>query len=165
MASTDKSAELPSNGAAESKPMAVLVTLFSGWMIPGLGFALHERYVRGILPFVLLNLTFWIGVSMHGGVVWPVWTWADPGFNLVNNLTFIIQLGNGLPALLSLIANQSGGGGPLGFLVARPSHHLYDLSSFYLMVSGAMNYFVVCNTYDRLFCPQFANREVQHEAE
>ena len=143
-------AELPRLSSRHS-PVEVALTLLLAWLVPGAGFLAHGRIGRGLTLFIALHLTFVLGVLMHGGVAWPVWSASDPGFNIVNNLTFIIQLGNGLPSLASLYATAKGAHGWLSFLAADLSHPLFDLSSFYLLVAGAMNYFAVCNTYDRLF--------------
>ena len=70
---------------------------------------------------------------------------SDEGFNLIHNFTFIVQLGAGLPALLSLYAQYL----PGSLLIGVPSSPYYELGGYYLIVSGAINYFAVCNLYDR----------------
>ncbi|MCX7012984.1 MAG: hypothetical protein NTW86_10580 [Candidatus Sumerlaeota bacterium] len=138
----------PQGGGRRLGPAPALLL---GWLIPGAGFIAHGRLGRGATLFVALHLTFALGLLLHGGVVWPVWSLSDPAFNIVNNLTFIVQMGGGLGALASLAVNLTGSHGPLAFLAADPMHPLFDLSSVYLLVVGAMNYFVVCNMYDRFF--------------
>jgi len=146
-----KSRTKPPAASLQASPVEVGSTLALAWLVPGGGFLVHGRVWRGLALFLVVNLTFFIGILMHGGVAWPIWSSSDQGFNVVNNLTFIIQLGDGLSSLASLYASSRGAGGWLSILSADPSHPLYDLSSFYLLVAGAMNYFIVCNTYDRLF--------------
>ena len=101
----------------------------------------------------------------------------DPGradFNLINNFTFIIQLGAGLPALASLAAQfvpflpawaqllvQSI---HLTELAGIPPHPYYELGSYYLIVAGAINYFAVCNLHDRILRPQ-ARYQAQEQPE
>jgi hypothetical protein len=140
-------------------PQRVAGVLLLAWLVPGAGFLVSGLWRRGLTLFIVLNLTFAIGLAVHGGVVWPVWRWSDDGFNIVSNLSFIIELGAGLPSLVSLWADPQGWGDALSFLAADPSHPLYDLSSFYLLIAGAMNYFVVCNTYDRLFAGRLETAE------
>jgi len=135
-----------------ANPVWVALTLSVAWLIPGGGFLIHGRIVRGLILLGMLSITFVLGVALDGGLVWPVWSIRDPGFNIVNNLSFIIQLGAGVPALVSLAAGAGVEALP-GWLAADASSSLFDLSGFYLLVAGAMNYFVVCNTYDRLFGP------------
>ena len=116
------------------------------WLIPGSGFVLRKHYARGVVLFLLINVTFMIGVLLHGAVVWPIWNRHIEGFNIVNNLTFMVQLGNGLLSLLSLVGHSLT---PNRVLTGQEWHAYFDLASFYLLVSGGMNYFVVCYFYDR----------------
>ncbi len=116
------------------------------WLIPGSGFVLRKHYARGVVMFLLINVTFMIGVLLHGAVVWPIWNRHIEGFNIVNNLTFMVQLGNGLLSLLSLVGHSLT---PNGVLTGQEWHAYFVLASFYLLVSGGMNYFVVCHFYDR----------------
>ena len=120
------------------------------WLIPGSGFVLRKHYARGVVLFLLINVTFMIGVLLNGAVVWPIWNRHIEGFNIVNNLTFIVQLGNGLLSLLSLVGHSFR---PNGVLTGQEWHAYFDLASFYLLVSGGMNYFVVCH-----FCDRFSGR-------
>jgi len=116
------------------------------WLIPGSGFVLRKHYARGVVLFLLINVTFMIGVLLNGAVVWPIWNRHIEGFNIVNNLTFIVQLGNGFLSLLSLVGHSLR---PNGVLTGQEWHAYFDLASFYLLVSGGMNYFVVCHFCDR----------------
>jgi hypothetical protein len=118
------------------------------WLIPGSGFLLKKAYVRGAVLFAIIMVTFAIGVALGGGVIWPVWIPGTEGFNIVNCLTFIVQLGGGVPALISLASDLDLG---LAFLRGREWRGVFDLASFYLLISGAMNYFVVMNFYDRYY--------------
>jgi TM2 domain-containing membrane protein YozV len=121
--------------------------LFLSWLIPGSGFVLRKQYVRGIVLFLLINVTFMIGVFLHGAVAWPIWNpRTEEGFNIVNNFTFIVELGNGLLSLLSLVGHQLM---PNRMLTGQEWNANFDLAAFYLLVSGGMNYFVVCHFYDR----------------
>jgi hypothetical protein len=141
--------QLPSQSQS-ANPVWAALTLAVAWLVPGGGFLINGRIARGAVLFLILNLTFILGAILDGGVVWPAWSLRDPGFNIVNNLSFIIQLGAGLPAVLSLAAGLGAGNLPV-WLAADASSSLFDLSGFYLLVAGAMNYFVVCSTYDHLF--------------
>ena len=116
------------------------------WLIPGSGFVLRRHYARGVVLFLLINVTFMIGVLLHGAVVWPIWNPRIEGFNIVNNLTFMVQLGNGLLSLLSLVGHSLT---PNGVLTGQEWHAYFDLGSFYVLASGGMNYFVICHFYDR----------------
>jgi len=116
-----------------------------GWLVPGSGFFLLDRKYRfrGILFLVVIHATFVAGVALRGGAVWPSWSFADPSF-IVNDLTFLMQMLGGWPALFSLGAHFAGWS-----IAADQAHTLYELGSFYCLVAGALNYFVVCQSLSR----------------
>lgn len=121
--------------------------VFLNWALPGVGFILAGRKTRGLIQMGLVFVTFAIGLLLRGGVIW---SWGqDASFNLVNIITYIIQMGAGLPAIVSMVAHLNGYA-PLGGV---PPHGYFELGSFYLVVAGALNYFATCNLYDRLVKP------------
>ena len=120
------------------------LTLLS-WLIPGAGFLVLRQYARAAALFLLIETPFVIGVLLTGSVLLPAWTPGDWGFNIVNSLTFITQMGNGLLGGVWLIGGRMGA----EFFQGQEWGALFDLASFHIMVSGAMNYFAVCNFYDR----------------
>jgi hypothetical protein len=122
------------------------------WIIPGGGFMVFGRWARGLANFTLITLTFVLGLALHGSVTWPSWSTRDENFNLINNLTLIVQLGSGLPAFFSLMATQAGDSvkGVVSWLAGQQNHPCYELGSYYLIVAGALNYFAIGNFYDRL---------------
>lgn len=134
--------------------------LLLDWLIPGLGFWLAGRRARGAMQAWMVILTFLLGLLLHSGVAWPSWSPSAPDFNLINNFTFVVQLGAGLPALLSLLSQSV----PQLGLAGQPVHPYYELGGYFLIVAGAVNYFAVCNFYDRLMHPRSRFRE-QEESE
>jgi len=121
------------------------LTLFLGWLVPGCAYLLLERrhWRRGLVFLVALHLTFFIGIGLHGGVLWPVWNPRDAAFSFVNNLIFLAQLGAGWPALLSLLAHFEG----WRFAAAEP-RVLYELGSFYCFVAGVLNLLIISQSLD-----------------
>ena len=97
------------------------------WVVPGLGFFLMGRRARGLAHFFLIVVTFLIGLGLHGGVAWPAWTPARPDFNLMNNFTFLVQIGSGLPGLASLLGGLAG----LQWLGGLPEHPYYELGGVF----------------------------------
>lgn len=138
-----------------------------GWLIPGLAFALCGRLRRGLVHFLLVATTFAAGIALHGSVVWPIWSTRAPEFNLINNFTFIVQIGAGLPALASFWATRAGESfpGAWRWLAGSPEHPHYELGSYFLIVAGALNYFAVRNFYDRIVNPDspFVDQEKSAE--
>lgn len=139
----------PSNAAASaSRPRVGWDAVVLNWALPGVGFILAGRKARGLTQMAVVLVTFAFGLLLRGGVIWPSWA-QDASFNLVNIITFIIQMGAGLPAIVSMIAHLAGFD-PLGGV---PSATYFELGSFYMVVAGALNYFATCNLYDRLVKP------------
>jgi len=71
------------------------------------------------------------------------------GFNLVTILTFFTQLFNGGLSILSFLPEVLGRGAAV--LPYDETNQWADLGSFYLLVSGGMNYFVLTSTYDHFY--------------
>ena len=127
-------------------PLPGPVLILLSWLVPGLGFMLCGRKSRGLAVFVLIMVTFLLGLVAHGGVVWPTWSTSDESFNLMNNLIFLVQMLAGAPALVSLAASRM----EIGFLGGAPEHAFFELGSYYLVVAGALNYFAATNFHDRI---------------
>lgn len=157
-----------SSAGAVRQPKWLVV--FLSWLIPGYGFYVHGFRKRAIFFFVSLELTFFVGVALHGLVLFPVFDWTKEGFNVVSILTFLTQMCNGLLGIISVIPDlvvQFGQQNTDGTLsLARKvalfgyneTHHWADLGSFYLLISGGMNYFVLASTYDHFYGRKAAGR-------
>lgn len=135
--------------------------LIIGWMFPGACFIMKKKYLRGAFFFIILNLTFLLGVFLKGSVITPVFNPNSEGFNIVNLLTFFVQIGNGFFSAISLAASeymlrvpswqQESASRIIRFLSGQESYAYFDIASFFMLVSGAMNYFVVTNFYDQYY--------------
>jgi hypothetical protein len=130
--------------------------LIGSWFLPGFGFFRRKQYARAIILFIMIELTFFLGLSLQGSVSLPVLDAS--GGSIISSLTFIIQLFNGVSGLLSLGAvlwDQSlaakglVAGTWIKFFSGSQPHAFFELGAFYLLVSGAMNYFSIMNFYDR----------------
>jgi hypothetical protein len=127
-----------------------IALVVGSWLVPGLGFVIKGNYWRGLIIFCLLNGTFFLGLLLHGTIMVPEYRYSEPAFNIVNLLLFVGQIGNGGASLLSqffLTPDQP----HLGILTPSDRNPWFDLAGLYLLVSGCMNYFCVCNFYDRYF--------------
>lgn len=117
------------------------------WLIPGSGFIMKGKYLRGFTLFSIITLIFFIGILMHGEVSLPNISPKDWGYNIMSVLSFAISLGSGFLSILSLLSIHF----KLGLVNGLSYHPLYELALFFIVVAGAMNYFVVCNFYDRYY--------------
>lgn len=113
---------------------------------------LFGRWARGTAHFVTIGLTFGLGLALHGSVLWPTWSVSSEEFNLINNFTFVTQMGSGLPAVASFLVSRvtNAEPGAMSWLGGIQSHTNFELGSYYLIVAGALNYFAIGNLYDRL---------------
>lgn len=136
--------------------MPLALDVVGSWLIPGLGFFRRGRYARAIALFLVIEGTFCIGLFLNGSVTPPILDFSGGG--IISILTFLIQLANGLVSILSLGAHFWSGalvnqglvpGQILKFFSGIQTHAFFELGGFYLLVSGAMNYFAVINFYDR----------------
>ncbi len=140
MSTPESSPELPHRPLGES-----CVTLVLAWLVPGLGHIFQRDVRRGIILLVIVQATFGLGLLLHGAVLWPVLNPSDWGANALNCLTFLMQLGNGLAALVCL-----GAGWTLPHWAdATRAHTLFELGSVYLLVAGAVNHLTLGMLYDR----------------
>lgn len=139
------------NSPIELRGTKAYWALVLSWLIPGGGFIMLGQWARGLTYLAIVVVTFSLGLALHGGLVWPSWSIQSEEFNLINNFTFLTQLGGGLPALLSFFSTHPALQGlpPWRFMAAEMNHPNYELGSYYLIVAGAMNYFAVGNFYDR----------------
>jgi len=127
-----------------------VVLAISSWFVPGLGFVLQRNYWRGVAIFLLISSTFLIGLLLHGTVLMAEFHYRSPSFNIVSLLTFLGQMGNGGASLVCLAHDKWN----WGLFQPIETDPRFDVATLYLLVSGCMNYFCVCNVYDRYVARQ-----------
>ncbi len=132
-----------------SPKKSAVIPMTLSWLIPGYGFMRNGLVGRGIFFFLVLQITFLIGTWLRGSVLVPEFNFREPGFNLVNILTFITQMFNGGLGLLSMLPELTSPSAAL--LPYDESAPWADLGAFYLLVSGGMNYFVLIGTWDHFY--------------
>jgi hypothetical protein len=113
--------------------LAVVAPLV-GWLIPGGGHILLQRYVRGLLLLVSVVAMFVIGLGMHGRIYKP------NGGDILDILGFVGDVGSGALYFLArimewgdnLAANAAADygktflivAGLLNFIAAADAHHI-----------------------------------------
>jgi len=119
------------------------------WLLPGAGYGLKRDWLLFAINFGLIQGVFLVGMlCLQGAVVVPELNRASPEFALINVLVFAAQLMNGLLGLVSLVGTSSNP----GFLGNSLTSWQSDLGTFYLLISGALNIFVVLGIMDRYYC-------------
>lgn len=138
----------------------LILEIFLGWLIPGSCYWLKRDWLRGTILFGVLTATMLMGLGLRGGVQWPVWNPKIEGFNLINILTFLTQIGGGAIPAASMVTDWAHlgkiglsleGSGVLRFFHGDEIAPTYELGTFFLLVAGAMNYFSVVGFYDRFY--------------
>lgn len=123
------------------------------WVVPGSGWFLVGERARAWALVLLLNGVFLLGLGLKGAVIVPEFNFRSPTFNIINVLTFSVQVGAGGPSFLSLGARDMQAKGndsaPVRFLAGKESAAVHDLGAFHLLLVGALNYFACCALYDR----------------
>ena len=137
----------------------MLGELVLSWLIPGSGFMLRRDFYRGLAIFVMVTLTFFLGLGLKGSVVFPVLSPGSEGFNVINILTFLAQLGYGAMSLLCLGSCRLG----MPFLQGLQSYAFFDIAAFYLIIAGSLNYLMLFNYYDRHLASTQARPKKQAE--
>ena len=136
----------------KASPQEKLFVMVMSWLVPGFGFYRNGLKARGVFFFITLELTFLVGACFRGSVLLPDFSPHSEGFNLVAILTFFTQMFNGLLGLVSLVPDLLGRFGlRFSILPYNETSQWYDLGSFYLLISGGMNYFVLTSTYDHFY--------------
>jgi hypothetical protein len=133
----------------QDKKLGALQVMLLSWLFPGFGFFYHGMKRRGIFFFIVLEVTFLVGAAMQASILKPEYNYYREGFNLVAILTSFTQMFNGRLGLISLMPDllQS----HFHILPYNETSSWFDLGSFYMLVSGGMNYFVLVNTYDYFY--------------
>lgn len=115
----------------------ILIGVIS-WFFPGAGHLVQKRWKRGIVISAVVWLMFIIAIA-SGGAYYPGFEFKDGG--LLYLLNVFARLGNGLGALISVIASAS------------PSPNVAALATFeyggrFLEAAGLLNYLAAIDAVD-----------------
>jgi hypothetical protein len=115
----------------------ILIGIIS-WFFPGAGHLVQKRWKRGIVISAVVWLMLIIALA-SGGAYYPGFEFKDGG--LLYLLNVFARLGNGLGALISLVASAS------------PSPNVAALATFeyggrFLEAAGLLNYLAAIDAVD-----------------
>ncbi|MDI6785050.1 MAG: hypothetical protein QME64_13270 [bacterium] len=136
---TRRSREQPVRPLTVVEKRNVLVVCGLGWLVPGSGHWYLGLMGKGSLFFLVLNGLFLWGMGLKGEIAFPVLQVSSPEFNIVNIFVFIFGLGNGLMAGLELTP---------WLRVGNLAAVTYEVGTLFMVVSGALNFFVVFDALD-----------------
>lgn len=105
----------------------------ASWLVPGLGYLLLRKWIRGALIVVSIFAMFFLGLGMQGQL------FGVNGKNLLDILGWIGDLCNGLPYMITRIAG--GGAGNLYTVTG-------DYGSMFLVASGLLNILAAADVRD-----------------
>jgi hypothetical protein len=108
-------------------PVAPILILLAGWLVPGAGHFLLRKWGRGLLLFVSILAMFCIGLGLHGKV------YAPNTSELLDILNFAGDLGTGV---LYFVARAM----DLGASSVQTA--VADYGSKFIVVAGLLN--VMC---------------------
>lgn len=104
-----------------------------GWLLPGMGYFLARKWVRGSLVFVCVIGMFCLGLAMHGKVF---------GFNTSNILDMLGWIGDLCAGALYFITRLVGGG------VGNSYSVIGDYGTNFLIAAGLLNLLAASDARD-----------------
>lgn len=115
-----------------------IIICIAGWFVPGLGYFVQGKVVRGAIIAGAIWLMFLIAV-ISGGAYYPGFDLKDGA--LLYLLNVFARFGNGLGAVISYV------------IAATPSKDVAALATFeyggrFLEVAGLLNYLAVLDSLD-----------------
>lgn len=134
-----ESNDYPAVTLTPTEQFTAVIICFVAWLIPGGGHFYLGKYNKSIAFFILLNGLFAWGMLLQGQIAFPIIDVESIEFNLVNILIFIFGFCNGGMTIINLIPLFHYGD------IAQP---LYEIGTLFMLVSGALNIFVLLNAWD-----------------
>src|SRR5436305_12019313 len=125
---TDKAKVAPS----ETLSMMSVLAPAIGWLVPGAGYMIQKRWIRGTLLFISIVTLFLLGLAMQGRI------YKANGGDILDMLGFIGDVGAGGLYILTL-ANDWGQGA-IAFATA-------DYGTKFMIVAGLLNFIAVADAY------------------
>jgi hypothetical protein len=110
-----------------------VVAMIAAWLVPGLGHIYLKRRMRGLLFFVVVMVSIWLGCSLQGILYRPLA--GQP----LTTLATLGSMGMGIPYFVLSI-----GRGYTGDIVSPG----YEYGTAFLLTAGLMNWLLVLDAWD-----------------
>lgn len=104
-----------------------------GWLFPGMGYFVHQKWVRGLLVFVSVVGMFGIGLALHGQLY---------AFNTGEVLDILGWVGDFCAGGLYFITSALGGG------AGNPYTVMGDYGTKFLIAAGLLNLLAASDARD-----------------
>lgn len=105
----------------------------AGWLVPGLGYFLRKRWVRGGLILVSVVGMFLLGLALHGQIY---------SFNTGDPLDILGWIGDVCAGLLYVVSRIAGVG------AGNPSSVMGDYGTKFLIAAGLLNLLAASDARD-----------------
>ena len=104
-----------------------------GWLLPGLGYMLNRKWVRGVLAFTCVVGMFGLGLALRGKIY---------AFNTGDMLDMLGWVGDLCAGLIYFFSRALGAGG------ANPSTVMADYGTKFLIAAGLLNLLAASDARD-----------------
>jgi len=123
--------------------MKTFAKLGLGWIVPGGGYLLTRRYQQFATYFLLISTAFALGLTLHGGNLWP----QPSELQQLDSLTILMAKGGALAKALAggpyLIARLFDG--PQNFVQGR----LHEYGTTLLVMAGLVNLLALVDSVEK----------------
>jgi hypothetical protein len=130
--------DAPRPYASTKRSLAVVAAC----LVPGAGHLVLGKYGRGLLFLATILGSFFIGLSLHARLFWPLQPSAEnassPDF--INILWFFSQIGTGLCYLICYLLGIG--------MTPQPAAAAYEYGNAFTFLAGLLNYLVIYDAYD-----------------
>jgi len=110
-----------------------IISLFLGWLVPGLGHVYQKKYAKSVIFFACIALMTTLGLILSGRV------YALQAENPLTILAFFSAIGNGLFYILSKV---------LSFGLGNLKSVTFEFGTAYIAGAGLLNYLIALDAFD-----------------
>lgn len=132
-ATSKSGASSRTRAAARPASLEAWWVMAAGWAVPGLGYFLNRKWIRGVLILVCVVGMFWLGLALQGQIY---------GFNTGDPLDILGWIGDICAGALYFITRAVGAGGGNAYSV------MGDYGTKFLIAAGLLNLLAASDARD-----------------